>query len=485
LRPGQSIVEHKTATLPANVKPRQGDILFSFDLTGSMEGELNNVKANSQNIMTAVRSEIPDTNFGVVSHMDYMGTFTSCGYSDMYGGSTGSPPIFDYPYNLNRSLTDNTGLVATSIQALVLGYGGDFPECYTRVFYESYADPNIGWRPGAKKILLAWLDAMPHDCDFAEILLPNLNKSLGKDPGRDAKVDTSDNLEILLVLQEMAAQNITLIVVYSFPDDPTHLSEYGGFPLWQAYAAVTGGSAFKINPNGTIPDGTQIDQFVAGLIQEAIGHINALTLKVSDPGYEDWLVSVAPASYTDIVLNEAKVFEFDIQLKVPEGTADGEYHFTVDLVGDGVVYSQQEVSITVSSEVAVPFDIKPGSCPNPLNVGSKGVTPAAVAGTAALAASSIDPASIRLEGVPALRWGYEDVTVPFEPYTGKPLVENACSLLGPDGFPDLTLKFDTEALAAALVGVNDGQVLALHLVGALSDGTPIVGEDVVRIIQKK
>jgi hypothetical protein len=41
---------------------------------------------------------------------------------------------------------------------------------------------------------------------------------------------------------------------------------------------------------------------------------------------------------------------------------------------------------------------------------------------------------------------------------------------------------------AALGDVNDGDVLALHLTGNLKEehtGTPIQGEDVVRIIKKK
>ena len=71
LMPGQSILEHKTAALPANLQPPMGDILVSFDLTGSMYEELANVKVNAVNIANAVRGFIPDTNFGVVSHMDY------------------------------------------------------------------------------------------------------------------------------------------------------------------------------------------------------------------------------------------------------------------------------------------------------------------------------------------------------------------------------------------------------------------------------
>jgi hypothetical protein len=60
-----------------------------------------------------------------------------------------------------------------------------------------------------------------------------------------------------------------------------------------------------------------------------------------------------------------------------------------------------------------------------------------------------------------------------------------CTSAGPDGRPDLTLKVDTQALVAALGNVTDGQVVVVELTGTLTDGTPIRGEDVVVIQQKK
>jgi hypothetical protein len=494
LKAGESVTEHKTAFMPADVRPPMGDILISFDLTGSMTYELNNVRTNAQNIMTAVRGEIPDSNFGVVSHMDYPGTFTSGEvstpqyYYNLYGGSS------DYPYSLDQPLTDNTSLVVAALNDLNLGYGADIPEDYSRVFYESYADPAVGWREGARKIMLAWLDSVPHDPDFAEIYNPDLDRSTGVDPGRDAIAGTEDDLEILTVLSGMAANDITLIVVYSHPDTPPSTNpdismggDYWGtgFPLWEAYTALTGGSAFKIDPDGTIPGDIAIDEFVAGLIGEQIGHIDNLTLEVSDPAYAGWLTSVSPASYLGIDLEEDTTLGFDITLTVPSGTATGTYDFTVALVGDGVTYAEQAVSIEVYDEIEVSLDVKPGSCPNPFNVYSKGVLPAAVAGTGSFDVTQIDPALIRLNGVAPLRWNFEDVTAPYEPYTDKPLDENACALSGPDGYMDLTLKFDTEEMAASLGTVEDGEVLALELTGELFDGTPIVGEDIIRIISKK
>ena len=124
----------------------------------------------------------------------------------------------------------------------------------------------------------------------------------------------------------------------------------------------------------------------------------------------------------------------------------------------------------------VSVDIKPMSWPNPLNVNKKGVLPVAILGTEDFDVSQIDPATILLEGVAPLRWALEDVGTPGD------------QLAGPDGIMDLTLKFEAQEIVAALGDVNDGDEIVLHLIGNLKEefsGTPIGGEDVVRIIEKK
>ncbi len=145
-----------------------------------------------------------------------------------------------------------------------------------------------------------------------------------------------------------------------------------------------------------------------------------------------------------------------------------------------------EVTVTVNPALTVPLDIKPGSCPNPLGVAARGVLSVAILGTAALDVSQIDPATVELEGVSPLRWTIDDVATPFVPLTGKSDAYD-CTMAGPDGFADLTLKFNTQELVAALGPVADGDVLVLVLTGNLRPefgGAPIVGEDVVVVLNK-
>jgi len=114
------------------------------------------------------------------------------------------------------------------------------------------------------------------------------------------------------------------------------------------------------------------------------------------------------------------------------------------------------------------------------------VLSAAILGTATFDVTHIDVATIRLEGVPPLRSALRDVATPFSPFIGK-REPHDCTTAGPDGFLDLTLKFDNQAVVAALGEVIDGEVRILRLTGSLLPafgGTPIAGEDVVVVVHR-
>ena len=128
----------------------------------------------------------------------------------------------------------------------------------------------------------------------------------------------------------------------------------------------------------------------------------------------------------------------------------------------------------------VAVDIKPGSCPNPVNVKSSGVLPIAILGTADYDVSTIDATSIRLAGVEPLRSSLEDVV-------GGVADANDCDCTtdGPDGLLDLTLKFETQRIVEAIGEVDHGDVRVLTLTGVLFDPapfeTPIEGADCILI----
>ena len=137
------------------------------------------------------------------------------------------------------------------------------------------------------------------------------------------------------------------------------------------------------------------------------------------------------------------------------------------------------VSYLIPYEVAV--DVKPTSCPNPLNLGSKGVLPMAILGEEDFDVNTIDITSIRLLDVAPLRSSYEDVAGPV--LAGD---ECECTSPGPDGYTDLILKFKTtriaEEISESFGDTTNGEVLILDLTGLLSDGTAISGSDCIFVV---
>jgi hypothetical protein len=129
--------------------------------------------------------------------------------------------------------------------------------------------------------------------------------------------------------------------------------------------------------------------------------------------------------------------------------------------------------------VFVYLDIKPRSCPNAFSTKSR-LLPVAILGTEAFDVTTVDLSTVQLEGVPPLKARFADVSMPMEP-DGEPC---ECDTLAPDGSTDLVLKFDAEAIVAALEPVYDGETRVLTITGMTDVGTAIQGEDCVVIRHK-
>jgi hypothetical protein len=150
------------------------------------------------------------------------------------------------------------------------------------------------------------------------------------------------------------------------------------------------------------------------------------------------------------------------------------------IAGDGFIGTIQDGV----ARVVVPVDVKPQSCPNPFNTASQGVVPISVVGKADFDVSTIDPDSIRLNGVPPVRWEVRDGATPFVPYSGKQSCSADCTTYGADGVPDLELKFDVHQLVATLGHVEDRECRLLRLTGRLLSGLEFVGEDLLLVLSK-
>jgi hypothetical protein len=331
LAPGGTVSETKEVFVPP--KPPTADVVFSFDLTGSMWGIISTAKAQALNIMASLDA-IPDVDiqFGVMSYMDYPNTYNSCGYYATYGDST-----VDYAYSLDQSVTTDVTAVAAAINGLTIGSGYDGPQDYTRIFYESYADPNVAWRDGAKRILLNFGDNVPHDCDLNEGVTSGI-WTTGGDPGRDEIMFTADDLDLQTVLAEMATNGVVLLEAHTTTYASTH---------WDYWTGLTGGSRF-LTGSASLPD--DIVAAVTSALEAPM--VYGLHLEAS-AGFESWVDSVSPGSIDVDPGDAGATVSFDLTLRVPDGTLPGIYNFTVSaLDGVGVSYGEQAVTIVVYDPTA-------------------------------------------------------------------------------------------------------------------------------------
>jgi uncharacterized protein YegL len=232
-----------------------------------------------------------------------------------------------------------------------------------------------------------------------------------------------------------------------------------------------------------------------------VGDDHTVTATVTD----DYGDPVAGITVEFSVVGGPSIVDADPSNPMPDNGSDitdaaGEASFTYtnseaspDTITATAPFGQANVSVALVDTaektwlpVEVPIDVHPRSCPNPFNVTRRGVLPVAIVGTADFDVTTIDLSTIRLEGVEPQRSSFEDVVAPYEPYTGK-TDELDCTTAGPDGYLDLVLHFDAQAVAAAIAPVTNGEVRTVELTGEFlvgGIGFDFVGEDVVRIIAR-
>jgi hypothetical protein len=211
--------------------------MFVFDTTGSMGGAIGQAQAEIQQAMTQIGASLPDAQFGLAEVSDY--------------SEVVNPGVFEYgigegyaPWTLHSPITSNQAQISQGILSLVANGGGDNPEAYGRALYETDASPAVGWRPGARGVIVLVADDVPHDNELNDGIPSNVwyeaPFNTGVDPGRDNTVGTADDLDWQGVLQTLVTDGKPLGFV-DYQGDPAF------FPYWQNWTARTGGSALESN----------------------------------------------------------------------------------------------------------------------------------------------------------------------------------------------------------------------------------------------
>jgi len=142
-----------------------------------------------------------------------------------------------------------------------------------------------------------------------------------------------------------------------------------------------------------------------------------------------------------------------------------------DVDCNGIVFAGNENgniyafgNLDSSCVIEVTIDIKPGSYPNSINLGSNGNVPVAILGSPTFDVTTVNPYSISLAGAAVnLKGKAQTPQASYEDVNG-------------DGFMDLIVHVSTESLV-----VSEGDTEAI-LTGMTYDGIPISGKDSIRIV---
>lgn len=225
---------------------------------------------------------------------------------------------------------------------------------------------------------------------------------------------------------------------------------------------LTDPDGFTITPTTIIPFGTEYLREISGVLYYSeiekgtdgnpIDQIYSYTAKTGD-----YIIKVIPA--TGALPTETYTLDF----KVGEQTTVLAQNVPLSQIpnqGYGVTVSTSGIA---NSFIPVAIDIKPSSYPNNINLGSNGVVPVAILGSATFDVRQIDSTTIKLENASIKLKNNGQLMVSYED------VNN-------DLFTDIAVHIITKDLQLTSVDIW------ANLEGRLADGTMIKGLDSVRII---
>lgn len=155
--------------------------------------------------------------------------------------------------------------------------------------------------------------------------------------------------------------------------------------------------------------------------------------------------------------------------------------------------SSGAVHLFLGNEVTPHLDIKPGSCPNPLQIHGGGFAALVATGLLgnAFDVTQVDLNSVRMTNGSSFSMATGNQVAPVHvvlsdvgtPFDGS---QCDCAALGPDGILDILIQYDKQQLidGLGLAGQPDGSSAPLRTTGLLGDGCTVFSAiDCVRIQQ--
>ncbi|WP_256080216.1 vWA domain-containing protein [Massilia sp. YIM B04103] len=320
LNPDDTLDETITVTVPKNAGVAKADIYFLADTTGSMGEVLAAVQAGANNVLTALSGLGMDLMFGVGNYRDF-------------------PPMAPSPFSHQLNPTNAAPAVTAAIGAWSASGGGDTAEGQFLALEQLAQAPggSIGWRAGAKRIIV-WIGDAP-----------------GHDPICTAISGLASAITEASATAALSGQGIAVLAISTatpgLDDDPVALSsDYAG-PCGAPGGSAGQGTRVAAATGGAFVSGIKPDTIVKTIIDMVTGAVSSIAnLKlVASAGIAPFVVSIDPAGgYGPLAGEREHVLEFRVKF---HGIACAEeekiVNGTLDVVVDGAVAAAKTVKITV------------------------------------------------------------------------------------------------------------------------------------------
>jgi len=311
------------------------DVYLLADVTTSMDPVLEQLKLDAARVVsTLLATPGVDIAVGLGSYRDFI-----------------NQPYPPQPFLPQVAPTKDAQAIVAGIDTWLADGGGDPPESQFYALWKVATDPNVGFRPGAKRIIVWFGDSPGHDP-----ICPAFVAGLG---GPSLAIDEA---ALTAALQASGPGGATVIAIGTvtsalvYPDAINGDPLIGGFNIDYNFACAQQGTAGQAErlaaaTNGSytqLTDPAQISNAILSAVADLVGTAD-VSLAVSG-GIGPFVTDISPPAYEGVELpaspSEQACVQFQVTLAGPpcSGLAV-QFDGSIDVLVDGQVVEAHPVHV--------------------------------------------------------------------------------------------------------------------------------------------